>query len=114
MRAVLGRVPIELGIVAAERAFRMALGREVRFVTANQREAADRILQATWEVYSKYIQDYEWSNGRHPSRTREERERLIHAVTAFFLGVAVLESLYEMDVLARWLVGELGFEELSA
>lgn len=52
MRAVLGRVPIELWIVAAERAFRMALGREVRFVIANRRETADHILQATWEVYS--------------------------------------------------------------
>lgn len=114
MRAVLGRVPIELGIVAAERAFRMALGREVRFATANRREAADRILQATWEVYSKYIQDYEWNNGRHPSRTREEGERLIHAATAFFLGVALLESLYGIDMLARWLVGDKDFQELSA
>ncbi|MCM8744963.1 hypothetical protein NET03_00295 [Thermomicrobium sp. CFH 73360] len=114
MRAVLGRVPIELGIVAAERAFRTVLGREVRFATANRRETADRILHATWEVYSTYLQGYQWKKGCHPSRTREERERLMQAVTAFFLGVAVLESLYEIDMLARWLVGEFDFEELSA
>ncbi|MCX7622682.1 MAG: hypothetical protein N2Z82_02840, partial [Thermomicrobium sp.] len=64
MKRIAGRVPVELGIVAAEFAFRLALGREVGLIEAEGRERADRLLALLWEVYSRYLQPTASDAGR--------------------------------------------------
>lgn len=110
-----GRVPVELGVAAAQMLFSLALRREVDFFTDDPHDIARRIHLATWEVYTKYLRDPQkiqaWA---HASERREEAKQLLLAAAAFFVGVALLQSFYNMDAFARWLVGEYRADELSA
>jgi len=106
-----GRVPVELGLAAAEVAFRLALRRPVALLEANRSELTDRLVELIWEVYTRYLSSA--GDSERELSEQEMKQRLV-AASAFFLGVAVLESLYRMDTVARWIVGALDEEELSA
>jgi hypothetical protein len=106
-----GRVPVELGVAAAEVAFRMALRRPVALLEASHSELTDRLVELICEVYTRYLSS---PLDSEEVLSKQEMTRRLLAANAFFLGVAVLESLYRIDTVARWIVGALDEEELSA
>ena len=111
MERVPGRVPVELGVAAAEVAFRMALRRPVTLLEASHSELTDRLVELIWEVYTRYLSS---PLDSEDALSEQEMTHRLLAANAFFVGVALLESLYRMDTVARWIVGGFDEEELSA